>query len=252
AADQLGPLAVHHPQRLQRQAGVASRAPHAQLVAVHHHLGPGAGPGRHVAHQDVDVGVADQQYARVVQRLRSPRAHPFTPVSTTPSMIWRWKMKNTISTGMTASAALAMIRFQAVPASPENSATPTGMVRMLGLLATISGHRKAFQLPTKLKIASAARPGPTRGRPTRPSRPNSLTPSTRPASNRARGSDWKNWRMRKTPKAGIRPGKAMPQKVLTQPYSVDITYQGMTSISVGIISVLRISRKTKFLPGKRS
>src|SRR5690606_41091253 len=35
---------------------------------------------------------------------------PFTPLSTTPSMIWRWKMMNAISTGTTPRADADMIR----------------------------------------------------------------------------------------------------------------------------------------------
>ena len=60
----------------------------------------------------------------------------------------------------------------------------------------------------------------------------------------------KNCRIRNVPKPVINPGKAMPQYVSIQPKLLDIIYQGIISISVGIISVLRMAMKTIWRPRK--
>ena len=68
---------------------------------------------------------------------------------------------------------------------------------------------------------------------------NSLSPSMRAASRKSLGTVSKNCFIRNVPNAVIMPGNMIPQYVLIQPYALDMTYQGMTSISVGIISVAR-------------
>ena len=101
------------------------------------------------------------------------------------------------------------------------------------------------------RLASAGR---TSGKATLRKMANSPMPSMRAASSRSLGTESKNCRIRNTPKALIRPGNMMLRYA---PGSVNVsfrcttpTYQGMISISVGIISVARISRKIRFLPGK--
>ena len=48
------------------------------------------------------------------------------------------------------------------------------------------------------------------------------------------------------------PGNMIPQYELIQPYALDMMYQGITSISVGIISVARIITKMNPRPGNCS
>src|SRR5690606_24856046 len=99
------------------------------------------------------------------------------PERTTPSIICRWKIANTIIIGMTATADPAVIMFHCAPTSPENSDSPTGSVYICRDSATIRGHKYAFQLPMKVRMARAAREGFTRGKAMRQYSPNSLRPS---------------------------------------------------------------------------
>ena len=49
--------------------------------------------------------------------------------------------------------------------------------------------------------------------------------------------------MRNTPNPVIMPGNMIPQYEFVHDISIDMTYHGMTSISVGTISVLRMRMK---------
>ena len=120
---------------------------------------------------------------------------------------------------------------------------------ILGVLETIRGQRKAFQSPMKLKIASVASAGLTSGKVILKNIPNSDIPSIRAASRRSSGTDSINCRIRKTPNALIIPGNMMPQYESNQPKRLDIMYHGITSISVGIIRVLRMRTKMILFPG---
>jgi hypothetical protein len=95
--------------------------------------------------------------------------------------------------------------------SLEKYDTPTGRVYIFGVCATMRGHRKAFQLPMKLKIASVASAGLTRGITILMNMPNSETPSILAASSRSSGMVDMNCFIRNTPKALIIPGNIMLQ-----------------------------------------
>ena len=71
---------------------------------------------------------------------------------------------NTASTGTVPKEAAVMILSHSGLFSVVNIARPTGSVTSSLLLTMITGHRKAFQLPRKVKIARADTAGMTRGR----------------------------------------------------------------------------------------
>src|SRR5690606_23418620 len=95
---------------------------------------------------------------------KGPAGSYLSPERTTPSMIDRWKIANTRIIGVTAPADPAVIMFHCAPTLPEDSGSPTGSVYICRDSATIRGHKYAFQLPIKVRMASAASEGFTRGK----------------------------------------------------------------------------------------
>ncbi len=90
---------------------------------------------------------------------------------------------------------------QSVPYCPLNIYSPKGIVFRFSLLVTISGHRKDFQLSTKLKMARDAMPGLASGSIIFQYSLNGLQPSIFAASSTSNGIVTKNWRIKKVPKA---------------------------------------------------
>src|SRR6516164_5443338 len=161
-------------------------------------------------------------------------------------------MMNTMSVGIVAMLDPVMIISQSVWNSPDSDASPTGTVYRSGLVVTMSGHRNAVQLPRNVKIASADSAGVTSGSATCQKILNSPNPSTRAASINSSGTPRKNWRIKNTPKPVIIPGNMMPQMVSSHPIVFAMTYQGMTSISVGIMRVERMATNTMPRPLNRN
>jgi len=81
---------------------------------------------------------------------------------------------------------------------------------MLSEFTTINGHRKSFQFPRNVKMITTDRAGLANGKQIRQKRPNSDTPSIRPASSNSLGMLPMNWRMTNTPKAVSMPGIRIP------------------------------------------
>ena len=81
----------------------------------------------------------------------------------------------------------------------------------------MSGHRKSFQLRTKVKMARAAIAGRHSGRMTFQNTLNSLAPSMRAASSSSEGSVWMYWRIRKMPKTCAVPGRMTAQMLSISP-----------------------------------
>ena len=82
---------------------------------------------------------------------------------------------------------------------------------MLSELVTMSGQRKSFQAPMKVKIASVAIPGAASGKTIERRIRHSEAPSMRADSRISSGMDLRNWRIRKMPKTWMAPGAMIPK-----------------------------------------
>src|SRR6266545_2058504 len=84
---------------------------------------------------------------------------------------------------------------------PCKAANPTGNVLFSGVGSMSDGHRKSFHEVTKVKIATVATVGRTRGSMICHQIRHSRAPSTRAASISSLGTPRKAWRIRKMLKA---------------------------------------------------
>ncbi|MNT71550.1 hypothetical protein D3C72_2100450 [compost metagenome] len=87
------------------------------------------------------------------------------------------------------------------------AARPTGRVKRESEWVTTSGHKKAFQAVTKVKMPRLASAGAESGSATRQKVPHGPSPSIRAASSSSVGKARKLWRIRKMPKAPTSPGR---------------------------------------------
>jgi len=83
-----------------------------------------------------------------------------------PSTIWRWARTNTIGSGAAARVDAATRLVQPEEYWPLNWLTSSGMVNFSSLLRKISGEKKLFHCPRKVKIPSAVSSVRSRGRTT--------------------------------------------------------------------------------------
>jgi hypothetical protein len=138
-----------------------------------------------------------------------------------PSTNRRWRTRNRISVGSSASSAAAIIAGS--PLAPRLlaciAASPTGSVRCASSLATSSGHRWLSQLAMKMNSASAAIGDSTIGTTMLRRIRSSPAPSMRAASSSSSGTASMLWRIRKMPNALVPDGTISPKKLLTQPRS---------------------------------
>jgi hypothetical protein len=81
---------------------------------------------------------------------------------------------------------------------------------------------------------------------------NSEAPSIRAASSRSRGSESRNWRRKKMPKALVARGTISPCMVLVQPRLTSRSYRGMRVTWNGSMSMTRMATKTRLRPGNSS
>jgi hypothetical protein len=109
-------------------------------------------------------------------------------------------------------------------------------------LIAISGQTRSFHAPSRVKIASVARAGLASGSTIRQKTPNVLHPSIRAASSSSRGSDRKNWRIRKMPNAEASHGTNAAPRVSIRCSRANITYVGTRSSWMGIITVPTMRR----------
>ena len=95
---------------------------------------------------------------------------PLIPTADIPWRKYLWKVKKMMAIGMVVNRLAAMSVFHGLvsPNAPRRRASPTGSVRISGLLGAASRDwRNSFHTPYTLKMVSAMRPGLTKGSITR-------------------------------------------------------------------------------------
>ena len=127
-----------------------------------------------------------------------------------------WAKAYTISTGIIATTAAAIRRFQRTLYCPWNEFNPTGTVRISSELVTTNGHRKSFHVLRKIKILTAAIAVLLIGMMMFHQMRSDEAPSMRAASSRSIGRVKKCWRNKKVLNAENAGGTIKAQYVLYQ------------------------------------
>jgi hypothetical protein len=130
---------------------------------------------------------------------------------------WRWANRKAMIRGIVATTFPLISSDHSVRRTPWKLASPSWIVYQCSSLIAISGQIRSFQEPSSVKIVRVANAGLASGSTMRQNTPKVVQPSMRAASSSSMGSDRKNWRIKKMPKAVASHGTKAAASVSTSP-----------------------------------